>query len=251
MNMTNISFKGKIGIITGGVQGIGYAIAKQFVALGGKAIIVDVNAEKIQTVAEEIGNAVGYVVDLGDADATAKIFEQIIEEQGRIDVLINNAGIVSTPRFEELTLAEWNRVIAIDLTSVFVASQIVFRHMTKTGGGRIVNLASVAGKVGGGYLGTSAYAAAKAGVLSLTKSIAKDGSDKNIYCNSVCPAYTCTPLQSVMTKEKEEKVLAAMQLHRGASADEVASTVIFLASEAASFIQGENINCDGGLLMDG
>ena len=124
--------------------------------------------------------------------------------------------------------------------------------MAQMGGGRIVNVASIAGKVGGGYLGTTAYAAAKAGVISLTKSVAKFGSDKNIYCNSLCPAYTKTPLvASRLTGEKEQKVLAAMSLHRAAAPEEVANAVLFLASDAASFLQGENINCDGGMLMDG
>ena len=106
-------------------------------------------------------------------------------------------------------------------------------------------------KVGGGYLGSAAYAAAKAGVISLTKSIAKEGSSKNIYCNSLCPAYTKTPLVSILTGEKEQKVLDAMSLHRAADPMEVASAVLFLASDAASFVQGENLNCDGGMLMNG
>ena len=115
-----------------------------------------------------------------------------------------------------------------------------------------MTVASIAGKVGGGYLGTAAYAAAKAGVISLTKSVAKAGSEKNIYCNSLCPAYPKTPLVATrLTGEKEAKVLAAMNLHRAAAPEEVANGVLFLASDAASFVQGENLNCDGGMLMNG
>ena len=250
MDLCGVSFAGKTGIITGGAQGIGKAIARQFVDLGGKAVIVDINPETAKKTCEELGNAVYYTVDLGDAEQVTRVFGQIVEEQ-RVDVLINNAGIVSVADFDQLTLAEWNRVIAIDLTAVFLASQILFRHMAQNGGGRIVNVASIAGKVGGGYLGTAAYAAAKAGVISLTKSIAKAGSSKNIYCNSLCPAYTKTPLVSILTGEKEQKVLDAMSLHRAADPMEVASAVLFLASDAASFVQGENLNCDGGMLMNG
>ena len=180
MDLCGVSFAGKTGIITGGAQGIGKAIARQFVDLGGKAVIVDINPETAKKTCEELGNAVYYTVDLGDAEQVTRVFGQIVEEQ-RVDILINNAGIVSVADFDQLTLAEWNRVIAIDLTAVFLASQILFRHMAQNGGGRIVNVASIAAKVGGGYLGTAAYAAAKAGVISLTKSIAKAGSGKNIY----------------------------------------------------------------------
>lgn len=105
--------------------------------------------------------------------------------------------------------------------------------------------------VGGGYLGTAAYAAAKAGVISLTKSIAKEGSSKNVYCNSLCPSYTKTPLTaSRLNGEKEQKVLDAIPLHRAATADEVASAILFLTSDAARSIQGENLNCDGGMPMN-
>lgn len=252
MELSNISFKGKTGIVTGAAQGIGKAIARQFVEMGGKAIIVDINPEAAEKACRELGNTVAYTVDLGNGDEVVRVFEQIVAEQGKVDVLINNAGIVNTDDFDKLTKENWDKIIAVDLTAVFLSCQVIFRHMAEQGGGRIVNVASIAGKVGGGYLGTAAYAAAKAGVISLTKSIAKAGSAHNIYCNSLCPAYTKTPLTaSRLTGEKEEKVLEAMPLHRAATPDEVANGVLFLASDAASFVQGENLNCDGGMLMNG
>lgn len=251
MELKNVSFEGKIGVITGAAQGIGKAVATQFVAMGGKAVVVDINAEKAAETCKELGNAVYYIVDLSNGEDVVRVFEQICAEQGHVDVLINNAGIVNTSDFDKLTKAEWDKVLAVDLTAVFLACQVVFRHMEQIGGGRIVNVASIAGKVGGGYLGTAAYAAAKAGVISLTKSVAKAGSSKNIYCNSLCPAYTKTPLVTILTGEKEQKVLDAMSLHRAASPNEVASAILFLASDAAGFIQGENLNCDGGMLMNG
>lgn len=252
MELSNVSFKGKVGIVTGGAMGIGKAIAKQFVEMGGKAVIVDINPEVAQKTCEELGNAVYYCVDLGDGVEVVKVFEKIIVDQGRIDVLINNAGIVNTDDFDKLTKENWDKVIAVDLTAVFLTCQVVFKHMVEMGGGRIVNVASIAGKVGGGYLGTAAYAAAKAGVISLTKSVAKSGSAHNVYCNSLCPAYTKTPLTaSRLSGEKEERVLTAMSLGRAATPDEVANAILFLASDAASFVQGENLNCDGGMLMNG
>lgn len=253
MDLKNVTFSGKTGIVTGGASGIGRAIAEQFAAMGGKVILVDINAEAAAQTCREIGEdrACWYTVDLADGDEVVRVFEQILREQGRVDVLINNAGIVNTSDFAELSKADWDKVLAVDLTAVFLTCQVLFRHMAEQGGGRIVNVASIAGKVGGGYLGTAAYAAAKAGVISLTKSVAKAGSAYNIYCNSLCPAYTKTPLVKILTGEKEQKVLQAMSLHRAADPMEVASAVLFLASDAASFVQGENLNCDGGMLMNG
>lgn len=253
MNFSEVNFSGKNVVITGGTQGIGKAIAKQCVEMGGKVVLLGRNQAKAEAACEELGkeNACYYTVDLGDCEETANVFARIVEDM-KVDVLINNAGIVNTSDFTELSLEDWNKVINTDLTAVFIACQTVFKQMEKNGGGRIVNVASIAGKVGGGYLGTAAYAAAKSGVISLTKSVAKSGSPKNIYCNSVCPAYTKTPMVAdKLVGDKEQKVLAAMSLHRAASPDEVANAVLFLASDAASFIQGENINCDGGMLMNG
>lgn len=251
MNIENLSFENKTGIITGAARGIGKAIAAQFVNMGGRAVIVDVNEEQAKETAAELGNAVAYAVDLGDSQAVQTVFEQIINDMGRVDVLINNAGIVNTSDFADLTLEEWEKVLDIDLTAPFLTCQILFRHMAEKGGGRIVNVSSVAGKVGGGYLGTAAYAAAKAGLISLTKSVAKAGSAHNVYCNSLCPSYTKTPMVSILQGEKEQKVLEQINLHRPANPDEMANSILFLASDAASFVQGENLNCDGGLLMNG
>ena len=244
-------------LVTGASRGIGRAIASAFAAEGDRLIItcsrseqelLNFKKELEETFHTEVLASVG---DISSFEYVEQLFEQITERFGGVDVLINNAGIVNTDDFDKLTLSNWNRVIAVDLTAVFLTSQVLFRHMEQIGGGRIVNVASIAGKVGGGYLGTAAYAAAKAGVISLTKSTAKAGSSKNIYCNSLCPAYTKTPLVTILTGEKEQKVLDAMSLHRAATPEEVANSVLFLASDAASFVQGENLNCDGGMLMNG
>ena len=251
MNIENLSFENKTGIITGAARGIGKAIAAQFVNMGGRAVIVDVNEEQAKETAQELGNAVAYAVDLGDTDAVKTVFNQIIADMGKVDVLINNAGIVNTTEFGELTLEEWDKVLAVDLTAPFLTCQRLFNHMKDNGGGRIVNIASVAGKVGGGFLGTAAYGAAKAGLISLTKSVAKAGSAYNVYCNSLCPSYTKTPMVTILQGEREAKVLDQINLHRPASPDEMANSILFLASDAASFVQGENLNCDGGLLMNG
>ena len=200
---------------------------------------------------QDTGNILYRQCDVRNRENIHAVVKQIVAEKGRIDVLINNAGIVNTTEFGELTLEEWDKVLAVDLTAPFLTCQILFNHMKDNGGGRIVNIASVAGKVGGGYLGTAAYGAAKAGLISLTKSVAKAGSAYNVYCNSLCPSYTKTPMVTILQGEKEARVLDQINLHRPASPDEMANSILFLASDAASFVQGENLNCDGGLLMNG
>lgn len=153
MLLENVSFKGKTGIITGGAQGIGKAIASQLVAMGGRAVIVDINPVTGEETCRELGNAAFYAVDLADAGQVVRVFEQIIADEKHVDVLINNAGIVNTDDFQDLPLEQWNKILAVDLTAVFLACQVCFRHMAEIGGGRIVNVASIAGKVGGGYPG--------------------------------------------------------------------------------------------------
>lgn len=253
MLLSNVNFEGKTVVVTGGTQGIGFATASQCVALGGKVILVARNKEKSELACEKLGkeNASYYLCDLGNTEDVQRTFNRIVEEN-KVDVLINNAGVINTDEFVDVTLEDWNKVINTNLTATFVTCQVVFKAMEANGGGRIVNVASVAGMVGGGYLGTAAYAASKAGVICLTKSVAKAGAGKNIYCNSICPSYTKTPMVTgKLVGEKEAAVIKSINLHRAAEPNEVASSILFLASDAASFVQGENLNCDGGLLMNG
>ena len=137
MLLENVSFKGKTGIITGGAQGIGKAIASQLVAMGGRAVIVDINPVTGEETCRELGNAAFYAVDLADAGQVVRVFEQIIADEKHVDVLINNAGIVNTDDFQDLSLEQWNKILAVDLTAVFLACQVCFRHMAEIGGGRI------------------------------------------------------------------------------------------------------------------
>lgn len=251
MDLYKVTFLEKTAIITGGAKGIGKSVALQISRMGGKPIIVDIDEESLKATCEEIGNAEYYVIDMEETEDLHLKFQTIVDEHDKIDILINNAGVVSSAEFCELTLEEWNKIQAINLTSVFISSQVLFKHMMINGGGRIVNVASVVGKNGGGFLGTAAYAASKGGVISLTKSIARAGSQYNIYCNSICPAYTKTPFHEKTPQEIEDRAINAMSLHRVCEADEVANAILFMASDAASFIQGENLNVDGGMLMNG
>lgn len=248
----NLDFTGKKVIVTGGANGIGKAIAEGVVKAGGFVIIADLNETAAEKVREELGeeNAAVYKVDLGNSSEIREVFSRILEEQGQIHVLVNNAGIVSTVPFEEISQEEWDRIVAINLTGVYAALQVVYPAMKEAGYGRIVNTASVAGKIGGGLLGTSAYAATKSGVIGLSKAIAKEGAKYGIACNAVCPSLTKTSMTANMGEEKYKRIVSGIPMGRPADPSEVANVILFYASDLASFVTGEVADVDGGITMD-
>lgn len=246
-----MDFTGKNVIVTGGAGGIGKAIAQGVVKGGGHAIIVDLNLPAAEAAAAEMGNASAYKIDMGNSDNVREVMAQVWQDKGQVHVLINNAGIVNTKTFENVSQADWDKIVAINLTGVFAAISALYPAMKEKGYGRIVNISSVAGKRGGGLLGTSAYAATKAGVIGLTKAVAREGAPHGIACNCVCPSYTLTPLTAIMSEEQTKKVLATIPLGRGAQPEEIANMVLFFASDLASFATGEISDCDGGVTMDG
>ena len=248
-----MNFSDKNVIITGGASGIGRAVAAGVAANGGAAIIVDINMELAEKARREIGENKAYLyqADFSKPAEIRAVFAQIIEDFGQIHVLINNAGIVSTAPFEQISQEEWDRVMAVDLTGVFAGISAVYPHMLARGYGRIVNVSSVAAKVGGGLLGTSAYAAAKAGVIGLTKAVAKEGAARGVACNAVCPSMTMTPMMLSVSSETLERIKAFIPMKRAAQPEEIANVILFYASDLASFVTGEISDVDGGVTMDG
>ena len=240
----SMDFTGKNIIVTGGASGIGKAIVTGVVEGGGHAIIVDLNLDAAEKLREELGKdkTSAYKVNLANSAEIREVFGKIVADFKQIHGLINNAGIVSTVPFDEVTQAEWDKVIAISA---------VYPSMKANGYGRIVNVASVAAKRGGGLLGTSAYAASKAGVIGLTKAVAREGAPYGVACNGVCPSLTMTPMTANMGEEKTKKIIATIPLGRGAQPREIANMVLFYASDLASFATGEISDVDGGVTMDG
>ena len=220
----SMDFTGKNIIVTGGASGIGKAIVTGVVEGGGHAIIVDLNLDAAEKLREELGKdkTSAYKVNLANSAEIREVFGKIVADFKQIHGLINNAGIVSTVPFDEVTQAEWDKVIA-----------------------------SVAAKRGGGLLGTSAYAASKAGVIGLTKAVAREGAPYGVACNGVCPSLTMTPMTANMGEEKTKKIIATIPLGRGAQPREIANMVLFYASDLASFATGEISDVDGGVTMDG
>jgi 3-oxoacyl-[acyl-carrier protein] reductase len=248
----DMNFIGENIIVTGGASGIGQSVAEGIVAGGGYVVIVDINEETADKTVHKLGenNACFYSMDLADSDGIRTTFKNIIDQKRHIHGLVNCAGIVSTKPFEQITQNEWDHVIAINLTGVYTCTSAIFEHMKEMGGGRIINVASVAAKIGGGLLGTSAYAASKAGVIGLTKAVAKEGAKYGIACNAVCPSLTMTGMTNNIEPQKFKQILEMIPMHRAAQPQEIANVILFFLSNLASFVTGEISDVDGGITMD-
>ena len=255
-NFAPISFslKGRNALVTGAARGIGYAIAVALGQCGARVAICDLDHDAAERAAAQLGelgiDAIGLGVDVADEQQVQAMVSQVGLALGSIDILVNNAGIVSTLPLLEVSAAEWKRVMAIDLNSVFYCAKAVLPGMMARRSGRIINIASVAGKRGGGLLGNSCYAAAKGGVIALTKGLAREAGPFNITANAVSPALTETDMTSTLSTEARAKVLADMPLGRAGTPRDIAAAVCFLASDAASFVTGEIMDVDGGYMRD-
>lgn len=245
-------FSGKTVLVTGGAQGIGKETVKGVVEGGGHAVILDINEEVGKATAAEIGNCSFYKIDLGSSENIRAVMAKVLSDFDRVDVLINVGGVISKVPFEEISDAEWERTLRINLTGTFTTCSAIYPYFKEKKGGRIVNVSSVAGKIGGGLLGTAAYASSKAGVNGLTKAIAKEGGKYGISCNAVCPSFTMTSMTKTLAEdpEKSAKVIGMIPLGRAAQPVEIAQMILFFASDAASFVNGEIGDCDGGIVLD-
>ncbi len=246
-------FTNKTVIVTGAGQGIGKETAKGIIEGNGKVIICDINEETGMATKAELGeNASFYKMDCGDSKNIREVIAKILEEHENVTGLINVAGIISKKPFQEISDEEWERTIRINLTGTFTACSAIFPYFMKNGGGRITNVSSVAGKIGGGLLGTAAYASSKAGVNGLTKAIAKEGGKYGISCNAVCPSFTHTPMTKDLSDNPDQnaRVISMSPLGRAAEPSEIAQMILFFASDAASFVNGEIGDCDGGIVLD-
>lgn len=246
------NFSGKTVLVTGGAQGIGKETVKGVVEGGGHAVILDINEEVGKATAAEIGNCSFYKIDLGSSENIREVMAKVLSDFDRVDVLINVGGVISKVPFEEISDAEWERTLRINLTGTFTTCSAIYPYFKEKKGGRIVNVSSVAGKIGGGLLGTAAYASSKAGVNGLTKAIAKEGGKYGISCNAVCPSFTMTSMTKSLAEdaEKSAKVIGMIPLGRAAQPVEIAQMILFFASDAASFVNGEIGDCDGGIVLD-
>ena len=244
--MNQLDFKGRAAIVTGGAQGIGLAIVKRLIASGAKVRIWDVDDRLLAKTIAALGSAVtGDSIDVSNAAAVERGVKSALEAMRKIDVFVNNAGIAgATKPVAEYPVEEWERVIRIDLTGPFLCCRAVAPHMVKTGYGRIVNVASIAGKEGNPN--AAAYSAAKAGVIALTKSLGKELAQTGVLVNCVTPAAAKTAIFDQISQQHIDYMLSRIPMGRFVSVDEIAALVCWLASQDCAFSTGAVFDISGG-----
>ena len=241
-----MSLAERTALVTGGARGIGLAITERLVADGARVMIADLDGASAKKVTEQLGdNVTALVADVSRADHVERVVKGTVDRWGRLDIVVNNAGITgrSFP-IQDLSDDDWHKVIACDLTSVFFVCRAAIRHMLTTGGGRIVNIASIAGKEGNPTL--VPYSTAKAGVIGLTKALAKEVATKNIFVNAVAPAVIGTELLKQREQSTVDLLVSKIPMGRVGTPQEVAALVAWLASDECSFSTGAVYDLSGG-----
>ena len=248
-----MSLMNKVSIVTGGAQGLGRAIALELARKGSHLVVGDVNLETAQRVTEEVHalgrRSLALRVDVSNARDVSEMADRVVKEFGRIDILINNAGICQVVTIEKMTEEDWDRVMAINLKGVFLCSKAVMGVMKKQRSGRIVNMGSLAGKVGGIATGAN-YSVSKAGVMCFTKALARELAPYGVTVNAVAPGVIETDMTRGITQGDFTNYLKTIPLGTIGSAEDVSHAVAFLVSDEARYITGEILDVNGGMLMD-
>lgn len=247
-------FKDKNVLVTGAARGIGRAIALTFASCGARVAIIDMNvegAEKTKSeIEEEGGESVVFSVDVSKIDMVKEAIEKIASLWGRVDILVNNAGIVSPKPFLETTQEEWDKIMSVNLKGVYNTSFAVLPGMIERKYGKIINVASIAGKTGGGFFGNTLYGTSKAGVIALTKGVAREAGPHGINVNAICPGPIETQMLADCPEETRERILSGVPLRKFGEPQDIANMAIFLASDYASHVTGEITDVDGGIMRD-
>jgi 3-oxoacyl-[acyl-carrier protein] reductase len=247
-----VKLRGRVALVTGGSRGIGKAISLAL-AREGADVVVDhlEQKEEANEVVEEIRRmrrrALAFQTDVRDFDKVVNMVEQTIEEFGKIDILVNNAGIVRDKTLRKMKKEEWEIIIDTNLSGVFNCIKAVITYMEERKNGKIINISSVIGETGN--FGQANYAAAKAGVIGLTKSVAKEVARKGITVNAVAPGFTETGMLKTIPESVKEQILKQIPMGRFATPEDIAKVVVFLTSDDANYITGQVINVNGGYYM--
>jgi 3-oxoacyl-[acyl-carrier protein] reductase len=244
--MFNLTGKGAL--VTGASGGIGGAIAKALHAQGAKVAISGTNMERLEALASGLGSNVSVLpCDLRDRPAVVQLADTAEKTLGQVDILVNNAGITHDNLFMRMKDEEWDDVIAVNLSSVFVLTRGILRGMMRRRYGRIVNIASISGVLGNP--GQPNYAASKAGLVGMTKSLAREVSSRGITANAIAPGFISTPMTDALTPKQVEAIAAAIPAKTFGKPEDVAAAVVFLASDEAAYVTGETIHVNGGMVM--
>ena len=243
-------FEGKVALVTGAARGIGQAIALKLAAEGASLILCDLQKEWLaETAAKaaELGRRVEcFAVDVSNGTAVQEMVDQAAQAMGRIDILVNNAGITKDGLLIRMSEADWDAVLDVNLKGSFLFTKSVSRIMMKQRSGAIVNVASIIGLIGNA--GQCNYSASKAGVIALTKSVAKELASRNIRANAVAPGFIRSKMTEKLSEDIQKKMLEAIPLARFGEPDDVANVVVFLASDAAAYVTGQVLTVCGGMV---
>ncbi|MFL5319615.1 MAG: 3-oxoacyl-[acyl-carrier-protein] reductase [Myxococcaceae bacterium] len=242
----------KVVLVTGGSRGIGRACAVAFAKRGATVVLTYVGNEAAANEAVNLVNQAGgkgkaLKLDTGDTASCSAAIDQIVKEFGKLDVLVNNAGVAVDGLIMRFKDEDWDKVLDTNLKGAFALIRAASRPMMKAKGGAIVNLTSVVGEMGNG--GQAAYAASKAGLIGLTKSVARELASRNIRCNAVSPGFIDTDMTAGLTEELKKKMLENVPLGRLGGAEEIAQAVVFLGSDESAYITGEVLKVNGGMYM--
>ena len=239
---------GKGALVTGASGGIGGAIARALHAQGANVAISGTRAERLDALAAELGSRVSVLpCDLRNRAAVVKLAEEADKAVGQVDILVNNAGITHDNLFMRMKDEEWDDVIAVNLTSVFVLTRGILRGMMRRRYGRIVNIASISGVFGNP--GQPNYAASKAGLVGMTKSLAREVASRGITANCISPGFISTPMTDALTPKQTEMIAAAIPAQKFGTPEDIAAAAVFLASHESGYVTGETMHVNGGMVM--
>lgn len=243
--------KGKVALVTGAAQGIGKSIALKLAANGADLVISDVNLDKAQETAKEVEKlgrkAIALKANVANLQETEIMIDEAVAKLDAIHILINNAGITKDALILRMKEEDWDAVIGVNLKGVFNCTKAAVKYMAKQRYGRIVNIASIVGEMGNA--GQANYAASKAGVFGLTKTVAREFASRNVTCNAIAPGFIETAMTQALSEKVREELANQIPMGRLGTPDDVAEGVLFLVSEAANYLTGQVININGGMYM--
>ncbi|MFB3813138.1 MAG: 3-oxoacyl-[acyl-carrier-protein] reductase [Terriglobales bacterium] len=243
--------EGRVALVTGAAQGIGRAIALKLAKGGAAVAVADIMEDKLAEVVNEItsagGQAAGFKMNVADEDNVKRVVKDAVAQFGRLEILVNNAGITRDQLIMRMKRSEWDLVVSINLTGVFLCTQAAVPVMMKQRWGRIINISSINGQQG--QAGQANYSATKAGVIGLTMATAREVASRNITVNAIAPGFIETAMTQVLSAEVREGMLKAVPLGRPGTPEDIANAASFLASEEAGYITGHVMKVNGGMLM--